>query len=563
MCRSLPQPGLSNGRVISFSIGINEGMSGEFDQQLVAFLRKCADRFERWPQLYKNVNYLRELADAAPGPFRIAIVGRMKTGKSTLINTLIRRPLVITGVEEATATINIVSYGTEEQSREFVVVWRNNRAEPFPIDLLPEHWVGKTSEVIERIRKVRHLQLFVDEDQLKEYDLVDTPGNGSAVEGHEDVAKEYLRPEAIEDSLKEARKADAIVYVMTFARESDEDALAVFGSGRIASSDPYNSICVIHKWDDLVENDPYPAAETRAQRVHEKLKDKVLKAMPISAPLALAFHHAPESFYESLVNLIRSQDGSELAGRLKRDTRWDADPTRQSIRAIYPELPWASFQMLVSHYLRQPPESVSQARNQCLELSHMAEFEKTLRSHFFANSLIIKQCQVLKKAQHAIESSFILLRQLAEKEAKDIDRASHASRSLADLELAEWASRKAEDAQSMNALIDELALELDQEWQSHQRRLEGLQGDLQVRRHLHNADCIFPEGHHSTIRKVCNPLRDGGLDPSEVVSLIRHYRRSLPTLIEADAITMTEHLLRRLDEAHHALKHSPESFSNS
>ncbi|HEV7403138.1 MAG TPA: dynamin family protein [Chthoniobacteraceae bacterium] len=523
--------------------------------QLATFLQRCARAFDGWPALRESADFLRRLALSAPDPFRVAVIGRMKTGKSTLINSLIGRPLAITNVEEATATVNVISYGTAEQSRSFLAIWKSGRIESFPIERLATDWTGKSPEVLERIREVRYLQLYANDPRLAEFEVIDTPGTGSAIEAHEQVATDFTRPEAITDSIDQGRKADAIIYVITVGRESDADSLTVFGAGRLSSADPYNSVCVSHKWDGPVEEDPYAAACLRAEGTLAQLKDKVLKVLPISAPLGLAAQQAPDDFFARLLPIVASP--GLLASRLRTDERWDADPARRAAREAYPLLPWSSFQMLISHFLRQPPETAVQARQACRSLSHLPELEQLLQRHFFANARVIKQCQLLKKAKDVIEPALRSLSQLGETEKKDIERAERAGRALTDPELAGWAQRQAATAEENVRRIGEVTLELDREWQVHQRHLEGLQGDLQILRHLHDPESIFSEEHHRTIRAVCERQSSSAATVEEISTLSAHCRRILRVQFDRESTSMTEHLVRRLDEAHRAARQSP------
>ena len=50
-------------------------------------------------------------------PMRVAVVGQTKAGKSTLINALLGKAVVATGVVEATCRINWLKYGTPSYLR--------------------------------------------------------------------------------------------------------------------------------------------------------------------------------------------------------------------------------------------------------------------------------------------------------------------------------------------------------------------------------------------------------------------------------------------------------------
>lgn len=152
----------------------------------------------------------------------------MKAGKSTLINSLIGRELAISDVEEATATKNWIAYGTGTQMDQFLVHWKDGRTEPFPLNRVSD-WTGKTPDALARVRQTDHLRFYSDHESLKRVHIVDTPGTGSAVEEHE-VAREFLNPDAITESMSAGARADAIVYVVPpVGRESDMETLQILG----------------------------------------------------------------------------------------------------------------------------------------------------------------------------------------------------------------------------------------------------------------------------------------------------------------------------------------------
>lgn len=514
-------------------------MQPAFDNGLTAFLSSAADLLQEWPRLQEHSRGLRKLAGSIPDPFRVAVVGRMKTGKSTLINAFVGHPLAVADVEEATATINVIKYGEGEQTRQFVAVWKdkNRPPEQFPIERLVRDWTGKSPEVIDRVRRVSYLEMFADIKRLKEFEIVDTPGTGSAVAEHESVATEFLCPETIVESLEQARKADAIVYVIGPAgREADLEALSLFGEGRLSVADPYNSICVLHKWDHQ-DGDPYLGAHGRARTLYEKLKTKVMTVLPVSGPLALAFKYAPPEFFEKHAELFQSQETRPSEKAVKVEGIWMSDPRRKAARDSYPALPLSSYQFLIRHYLNACPPGMNanQARQECMRLSHFEELEVLLEKRFFANARIIKQCQLLRKAQEMIEPAIRFLSQLADREKQDAQQFKRAPSVLIASELGPQA--------------EEAARRLGKEWQAQRRQLEDLQKDLQVLRALYDPDCHFAEPHREIIRLLCDNAERKNPGALAIPELIAHYRAAARVEVDGAWAVMFEHVVRRLEQA--------------
>jgi hypothetical protein len=64
-----------------------------------------------------------ELGRQLDRKFTLAVVGRMRAGKSTLLNALMSRHMAPVGVNATTATINWFDYGAGELEQAFDVVW--------------------------------------------------------------------------------------------------------------------------------------------------------------------------------------------------------------------------------------------------------------------------------------------------------------------------------------------------------------------------------------------------------------------------------------------------------
>jgi hypothetical protein len=508
----------------------------ESDPTLLGFLRSAAALLARTETHLDDARALTSIAESASQPFNLAVVGRMKAGKSTLINGLIGRSLAISDVEEATATLNWICHGSDEQENEFLVQWKSGHTEPRPLHDLAL-WTGKSPEVLERIRNTSFLRLYADLPSLTRIQIIDTPGSGSAVEEHE-IAKEFLNPETIARSIEEGGKADAILYVIPpVGREEDEATLQGFSSCRLPNSGPYNSLAVIHKWDGLEVEDPRLRAREKGARLFEQLQGLVAGVIPVSGPLALAARAAPDEFFAQLLDAAKI-DEKDLRRRLKTTERWDEDTQMAAARKSFP-LPWASFRLLVRLLHRESITDPKAARQRCLEESGILELEDALQERFFSREAILKQCQVLTRAGFILDTA---LRKLDQRL-----RGSEPS-TAADL----FPTR------------DEV-IDCDRQWQGYRQNLEELHLDLKVANALKERPELFPIDDHETIKSLCNHL--ASLDErrylgtvqrvplTEVERLANDYRARENLSRSSDRPLMT-HVVRRLEEVYQILKSS-------
>jgi small GTP-binding protein len=130
---------------------------------------------------------------------RVLVAGEAKRGKSTLINALLGRSLLPTGVTPLTALATTVRYGREEGA---AAVFRDGRAEGFPLSALDD-LVTERGNPGNR-RNLASVAVVADAPVLAGgVELVDTPGSGS-VYAHNTAAAEA----ALETM-------DAAVFVLT------------------------------------------------------------------------------------------------------------------------------------------------------------------------------------------------------------------------------------------------------------------------------------------------------------------------------------------------------------
>lgn len=358
-------------------------------------LLQLADTMSSYSFLTKEEYELRAIADNLQSPFNIAVFGRMKTGKSTLINALIGKQLAITGVEEATATINRITYATGERLNQFTVHWQDAQPEQFPLEKLRQDWNGKSPEVLERIAQTAWLELYSDAPSLRNIHITDTPGTGSNADEHERVAKQFIN----------GQEADALLYVFSpTGRESDEADLEAFRKGCLPGSSLDNSVAVLHKWDHIFwDEDDWDSIRKKASRVQNFLKDLVSAVIPVSAPLALLAKTAPAEFWEKC-HAVLSTFSSEKALRntLADDEEWEDDIAREKLYNEAKALgcPLSSFRVMMRHLYRHPGEN---AADIIYQLSGLQQLETVLDRQIFSMRSVIQQKQNCARARRVMD----------------------------------------------------------------------------------------------------------------------------------------------------------------
>jgi hypothetical protein len=223
-------------------------------------------------------------------PLRVAIAGRLKAGKSTLVNALIGRRVAPTAVGECTRVVTRFRYGPADRVD---VVRRDGSRRSLPLDdsgMIPQRLGVPAAQVA-------YVDVTLTSAKLRDLTVVDTPGLASTdsrvsarAEEAVGVSTAPFDADIDDDSASEVAAAEAVVYVFTQAvRADDLRALEAFRatSARLSSS-PINAVGVFGKVDTLVAGaaDPWPVAGPLAQQQAALLARTVSEVVPVVGLLA-------------------------------------------------------------------------------------------------------------------------------------------------------------------------------------------------------------------------------------------------------------------------------------
>lgn len=273
-------------------------------------LRRALDVYREQPQ---TAQWLRHQLDRLDEPLRVAIAGKVKAGKSTLLNALVGEQIAPTDAGECT---RVVTWYRDGLSPKIVMDLKEGSPRQLPVNrqdgALTIDLQGTPADALNR------LVVHWPSPSLRATTLIDTPGIASMSTETSQRSLDFLIPE--DDAPTEA---DAVIYLMRHLHATDAEFLESFrdqGAGRASS---VNTIAVLSRADEIGGGrvDAMFSAKTIAQRYR---KDPTLRALcqgvvPVAGLLAETGRTLRQAEFDALAALSRAPRGEVDAVLLSTD----------------------------------------------------------------------------------------------------------------------------------------------------------------------------------------------------------------------------------------------------
>lgn len=353
---------------------------------------------------------MEQLAAQVQQPCVVAVVGRVKAGKSTFVNALLDDDLAKVGTTETTATINFFRYGNADPARPVRCHWRGGNTTDEDRAFL-DSLQGNDTETLRRADGIEYLEYFLPNPWLRQITLVDTPGTGAVVGEHQSRTAEFLK---LHSQLRNrhhleterlGNEADAVIYLVgPVARTSDKAFFDEFAQVVGNQSRVFNAIGVLAKID--LQPEILERRRQLAQKISSQLHDKLNTVIPVSAAVYRALNLLKDD-QARLINLREALrripsarlemllDSEELFRELEFD---DCPVTTIERRDLLGDISWGAF-TTIARVVADGALTPQQAIEQLHEISGFDTLKKVLEERFINRGQILRCYRMVNDAR--------------------------------------------------------------------------------------------------------------------------------------------------------------------
>lgn len=361
--------------------------SGYDIDEIKSGLRNCLALLQM-PSMLPLAEAIRNSVDKIDEPMQLAIIGKISSSKSTLVNAILGKDeLMSTGQKEMTYNVGWLKYGRPDA--DIIIHYKDDR--PPQSRSRAEFSRLSADASHSEIDNISYIETFDDAEILKDINIIDTPGLDAKRERDSQNTLDFIAKV----------RPDAVVMLFTHAvAENVLDVVARFNAG--ASFNPLNAIGILSKIDVLWQ-ETIPRSES-ALRIGRKMvgnrkkKDAMLSKVlfdlyPISALLFLAsttvtqtdidiiksaFEADENAFVRSLNSTATFLSGSE---DVMVSAKRKGLANKIGLYGIY----------LIVQLLRNGKEvTLSDVKRMFMRESGALDFNKSLYNHFSNRSKLIK-----------------------------------------------------------------------------------------------------------------------------------------------------------------------------
>ena len=226
-------------------------------------------------------------------PLRVALAGRIKAGKSTLLNAIVGEQLAPTDTGECTRVVTWYRHGPVPDVR---VVGRDGEVERRPVRRVDGRLHLDTGS--RDAADVLRLDVTWPSPALERMTVIDTPGLASLSTEVSERTTEALTPSS------PGSEVDAVIYLMRHLHTSDAELLEAFREATVGETSAVGTLAVLSRADEIGGgriDAMVSSAEVARRYAHDpRVRAMALDVFPVAGLLAEGARTLRQLDYDAL-----------------------------------------------------------------------------------------------------------------------------------------------------------------------------------------------------------------------------------------------------------------------
>jgi hypothetical protein len=317
------------------------------------------------------------VAEGLDEPLRIALAGRVKAGKSTLLNALVGEHLASTDAGECTRIVTWYRHGTSraveietlDGRREAVQFQRGAGGVVPSLDVAPSD--------------LRRIDVRWPSTRLEAMTLVDTPGVGGLDTAAGQRSTDFTTDES------SPHRADAVLYLTSQVHPDDWRFLEAFDNGGVRP-DPSCAIALLSRADEVHDGslDALAFAQDTAHRLaaRPEIRSRCHTVLPIAGLMACGAAMLTAEQHRTLQQVAvaaETTEGLVTAGRFAGTPAWDiGDVSIAERRALLDSMGLAGVRAAIAVLRAAPETSAAEMATQLRRLSGIDDLVEVIQTRF-------------------------------------------------------------------------------------------------------------------------------------------------------------------------------------
>ncbi|MBV9486950.1 MAG: 50S ribosome-binding GTPase [Frankiaceae bacterium] len=322
-------------------------------------------------------------------PVQVAIAGKVKVGKSTLLNALVGEELAPTNASECTRIVTW--YRRAEVTQVTAVPYQGS---PHPV-AFSRNGALDVELGAESAESLRWLMVDWPTERLRAMTLVDTPGIASLSTDLSQRTTAFLDPTS-----EDPGTVDAVIYLMRHMHTADVRLLESFHDHDLAQPNPVNCIAVLSRADEIgvCRLDAMKSAHAIADRyiVQPSIRRLVQDVVPVAGLLAQAAVSLREEEFRFLRSMAQAgvRSNSPVLGSVQElsaaDTEIDDVVSASVRRALVERFGLFGVRWAMEWLSRAPEATATELAEALAKVSGLTHLREIVMQQIAARSGLLK-----------------------------------------------------------------------------------------------------------------------------------------------------------------------------